>query len=141
MLCVFRPRKLLSVGLQHATGNDSSESFQTLNQVSSMDESSPPAPASPSAEKRPASKRRKLRNGTVSCWTCKLRKVRCEYDASTSAVRNGCRRQATNCISQDFAEDSLEYASGGDNQQVGARLVQMEALIQHLTTQLSTRTT
>lgn len=108
--------------------------------TSSMVDSSPPAHAPPSAEERPAPKGRKLRKGTVSCWECKRRKIRCEYDASTSAICNSCRRRGSNCISQEYAEDSPESVSGGNNQQIGARLHRVEALLKHLTTQLSIHT-
>jgi hypothetical protein len=54
-----------------------------------------------------ASKRRKIRKGTRSCWECKRRKLRClfEHGEPTNAICIGCRRRGTKCVSQEFPEE------------------------------------
>ncbi|KAK2758261.1 hypothetical protein FQN54_004106 [Arachnomyces sp. PD_36] len=52
-------------------------------------------------------KRRKVRKGTHSCWECKRRKMKCRFDPRiVSAACNGCRRRGSQCISQEFPEDT-----------------------------------
>jgi len=58
-------------------------------------------------ESESASKRRKIRKGTRSCWECKRRKLRClfEHGSPTNAICIGCRRRGTTCVSQEFPEE------------------------------------
>ena len=53
------------------------------------------------ASLEPDAKRRKLRKGTRSCWDCKKRKVRCNFENETDTVCVPCRRRGATCISQD----------------------------------------
>ncbi|TPX09898.1 uncharacterized protein E0L32_008920 [Thyridium curvatum] len=98
----------------------------------------------------PDPKRRKIRKGTRSCWACKRRKVRCDFDDepftsdahhddATPAVCKGCRQRGTACVGQDFPEDSdpgsgflPSQAAVGGVRQVGDRLGRMEALVERL---------
>ncbi|KAL7905216.1 hypothetical protein GGI35DRAFT_471775 [Trichoderma velutinum] len=75
-------------------------------------------------------KRRKIRKGTRSCWECKRRKIRCVFDnAAEDALCFGCQRRGTTCVSQEFPE---EEQSGGRAQQMGDRIVRVEALVEQL---------
>jgi hypothetical protein len=52
-----------------------------------------------------SAKRRKVRKGTRSCWSCKRRKVRCVFRSDSDAVCFTCTRRGTNCVSQIFYDD------------------------------------
>jgi hypothetical protein len=94
--------------------------------------SSGPSVSGPVAEgsRELEAKRRKIRKGTRSCWECKRRKVRCEFDnAAEDALCFGCQRRGTTCVSQEFPE---EEQSGGRARQMGDRIVRVEALVEQL---------
>lgn len=74
----------------------------------------------------PEAKRRRVRKGTHSCWTCKRRKVRCTFASSTDATCIICRRRGTKCISQDLPEDISQ------NEDSVGRIVRVEALVNQL---------
>ncbi|KAL5354232.1 hypothetical protein ACLOAV_000319 [Pseudogymnoascus australis] len=71
-------------------------------------------------------KRRRVRKGTHSCWTCKRRKVRCTFASSTDATCIICRRRGTKCISQDLPEGTSQ------NEDSAGRIVRVEALLNQL---------
>lgn len=81
----------------------------------------------------PPAKRRKVRKGTQSCWTCKRRKVRCIFSVATNAVCDNCVKRKTQCISQEYPDvkDSTsyghEYALGVED-----RLSRVEDILQTL---------
>lgn len=79
----------------------------------------------------PATKRRKLRHGTTSCWECKRRKARCTFaDAGTAnSVCDGCKRRGTPCISQDLPD---QPAPTGSNRHLVDRLGKVEAVVDRL---------
>ncbi|KAH6869766.1 hypothetical protein B0T10DRAFT_553603 [Thelonectria olida] len=77
----------------------------------------------------PAPKRRKLRNGTTSCWECKRRKARCSLARTDDSVCDGCKRRGTPCISQDLPD---QPARDGSNRQLIDRLGQVEAVVDRL---------
>ncbi|EOA86844.1 uncharacterized protein SETTUDRAFT_89557 [Exserohilum turcica Et28A] len=60
-------------------------------------------------------KRRKIRKGTTSCWTCKKRKVKCIFTGS-DAVCEACRRRDTPCVLQDEPEESIYDRRNTDGQ-------------------------
>lgn len=49
-------------------------------------------------------KRKRLRQGTHSCWECKRRKERCTRDPADPTLCHGCRRRSTACVSQEVPE-------------------------------------
>ncbi|KAK4505382.1 hypothetical protein PRZ48_003345 [Zasmidium cellare] len=50
-------------------------------------------------------KRRKLRKGTTSCWECKRRKVKCEYEEDHEKPPcRPCVQRGLNCVSQELPE-------------------------------------
>ncbi|KAL5376017.1 hypothetical protein DPSP01_010749 [Paraphaeosphaeria sporulosa] len=79
----------------------------------------------------PATKRRKVRKGTQSCWECRRRKVRCIFAATTTSVCNNCTRRKTPCVSQELLETSyLDFPPG--DEQLGVRLGRVEELLGRL---------
>ncbi|KAI0472754.1 hypothetical protein GGR56DRAFT_697403 [Xylariaceae sp. FL0804] len=81
------------------------------------------ASAAGATQPPPASKRRKIRKGTRSCWECKRRKIRCTYQVPQSAICDGCRSRRTKCVSQALcdeaesppAEQRPAHGSGGSS--------------------------
>ncbi|KAG8169240.1 hypothetical protein KVR01_001989 [Diaporthe batatas] len=62
-------------------------------------------------EFEPPVKRRKIRKGTKSCWECRKRKIKCQFDGPEDAVCVGCKQRDTACRSQEF-DDSSGIAGG-----------------------------
>jgi hypothetical protein len=77
-----------------------------------------------------AKRRRKIRKGTRSCWECKRRKIRCNFDSEAAAVCNGCQNRGTKCVSQEFPEEAS--APADRSRQMGERIVRVEALVEQL---------
>jgi hypothetical protein len=83
--------------------------------------------ASTPVRTEPNFKRRKIRKGTSSCWECKHRKRRCEFEPESSSVCVSCQRRGTPCISQEYEEHPEdEYKALGDN------IDRVEDLLSHL---------
>ncbi|KAI1092652.1 hypothetical protein F5B19DRAFT_483249 [Rostrohypoxylon terebratum] len=53
----------------------------------------------------PEAKRRKIRKGTHSCWECRRRKIRCQYNPATASICIGCEARGTTCVSQEFPDE------------------------------------
>ena len=68
---------------------------------------------------------RKCRKGTLSCWACKKRKVRCNYTKADPTC-DGCRIRNIQCISQDFPDEPNKINSSSP---ISDRLVRVEALL------------
>ncbi|OKL60678.1 hypothetical protein UA08_03952 [Talaromyces atroroseus] len=84
-------------------------------------------PPSSTARSSPAFRRQKLRKGTFSCWECKTRKIRCEYESPSDSACKSCQRRGVQCISQEYIEvkrDGYEH--------VGERIENVEAMINRL---------
>ncbi|KAL1907577.1 hypothetical protein Sste5344_006591 [Sporothrix stenoceras] len=95
-----------------------------------------------------ATKRRKIRKGTHSCWACKRKKIRCTFsapdgtpldpdeigdaEAFAGLVCDGCRRRRTPCVSQDLPETTALSAAANHSRHVDDRLGRMEALVEML---------
>jgi hypothetical protein len=73
-------------------------------------------------------KRRKLRKGTSSCWACKKRKVKCVFSKLSDTLCISCRQRGSECVTQEFPEVSLDAT----RQQMGDRIVRVEALLDQL---------
>lgn len=63
-------------------------------------------------------KRRRLRKGTHSCWECKRRKMRCMFDPN-SITCNGCRQRGSQCISQEFPDEPLNFIEKATGSEIG----------------------
>jgi len=71
-------------------------------------------------------KRRKTRKGTFSCWECKHRKRRCEFQASSTSCAY-CQRNGTTCVRQEFPDPAEQNYDNSEN-----RLSKVESLVQQL---------
>jgi hypothetical protein len=91
-------------------------------------DSTPGQKRHPEADALAASKRRKLRKGTQSCWECKRRKSKCIFSGA-SEVCDFCKRRGTDCVSQEVTE---KPPPPGSNKHIVDRLGEVEALVQHL---------
>lgn len=80
------------------------------------------------------SKRRKVRKGTSSCWECKHRKKRCDFQPGSTACVF-CLDNRLECVSQEFAEPINGY------EKFGQRIDQIEGLVKQLVQQRSKMTT
>ncbi|KAJ5127033.1 hypothetical protein N7448_007812 [Penicillium atrosanguineum] len=79
-------------------------------------------------------KRRKTRKGTSSCWECRHRKKRCDFEPeSTTCVF--CLRHRLECVSQEFSETTNGY------EKVGQRIDQIEGLVEQLIQQRKGKST
>lgn len=83
--------------------------------------------------RNPIAKRRKLRKGTFSCWECKRRKTRCEFQPASSPVCVSCKCRKLPCISQEFPEPA-------DNayEEVERRIIHVEGLVSQFVQQKRT---
>lgn len=87
--------------------------------------------ASPELDR--ASKRRKLRKGTTSCWDCKKRKVKCTFDATSETECIACRRRGLVCMSQDQPEEVLQAHDAEVNRDTLVdRMHRVESLLEQL---------
>lgn len=75
-------------------------------------------------------KRKRLRKGTHSCWSCKRRKVRCAFASETDITCIACRRRDTKCISQELPEELNHTEESSD------RINRVEALLNQLVKQV-----
>lgn len=71
---------------------------------------------------------RKCRKGTISCWACKKRKVRCNFVKGDSTC-DGCKIRDIACISQEFPDESDQVKS---NNPIPERLGRVEALLERV---------
>ncbi|KAJ5094209.1 hypothetical protein N7456_010070 [Penicillium angulare] len=77
-----------------------------------------------------ASKRRKVRKGTRSCWECRQRKMKCILTRPTDNICVRCHRRGIKCVSQEYPEEitpSLDRSL-----QVSDRLIRVENLVEEL---------
>lgn len=77
-------------------------------------------------------KRRKIRKGTFSCWECKHRKTRCEFESASNTTCLSCQRRGLPCISQECADP--ESNSRDDAEE---HVVHLESLFSQLIQQRS----
>lgn len=91
----------------------------------------------------PATKRRKVRKGTISCWACNRRKVRCVFTLDTNTACDNCIRRKTSCVSQEYIDaEQLELHKKRKETGVEARLSRVEEVLQQLLQKAdATRTT
>jgi len=85
------------------------------------------------AGNQPSIKRRKVRKGTISCWACNRRKVRCVFTLDTNAACDNCVRRKTPCVSQEYIDAAeLELPKKRKAAGVEARLSRVEEVLQQL---------
>jgi Fungal Zn(2)-Cys(6) binuclear cluster domain len=78
----------------------------------------------PTARSGPDFKRQKIRKGTFSCWECKNRKIRCEYQSPAESACKSCQRRNVQCVSQEYVE-----VKPNDYGHVGERIENVEAMV------------
>ncbi|CAI7632557.1 unnamed protein product [Penicillium bialowiezense] len=89
----------------------------------------------PALEPRP--KRRKVRKGTSSCWDCKNRKKRCEFESDSKSGCVSCRRRGIPCISQASAHTADDEHNGYEG--VSQHIDRVEDLVRQLVHQRGAR--
>ncbi|KAK4031636.1 transcription factor sdnS [Parachaetomium inaequale] len=75
-------------------------------------------------------KRRKVRKGTHSCWECRRRKIRCQFDSENDAACLPCQARGSPCRGQEYA-DTPRLAQQQDRG-VAQRLSRLEDLMAKL---------
>ncbi|KAH6987198.1 hypothetical protein EDB80DRAFT_767756 [Ilyonectria destructans] len=76
----------------------------------------------------PASKRRKVRKGTRSCWECRRRKIKCEFSSDEDPVCVGCITRESRCVSQEEAAEPVP----APDRRLAQRLGRLEELMEKL---------
>ncbi|KJZ71807.1 hypothetical protein HIM_08827 [Hirsutella minnesotensis 3608] len=76
-----------------------------------------------------ASRQRKVRKGTSSCWECKRRKMKCLMPSPSDNVCIACRRRGSACVSQRYPEGTTPTTSVLRDRD---RIVRVEAMVQRL---------
>merc|ERR1711975_85075 len=81
----------------------------------------------------PASKKRKVRKGTHSCWECRRRKIKCTFARDIDLVCVNCEAKGASCVSQEtpLDDDNLPTPSSHPASSTSSR-PQDEALAQRL---------
>ncbi|KAJ4184450.1 hypothetical protein NW767_013208 [Fusarium falciforme] len=77
----------------------------------------------------PSTKRRKVRKGTRSCWECRRRKIKCQFNSDEDAICVGCLQRETTCISQEYVQ---EPAAPTQDKRLAQRLGRLEMLMEKL---------
>lgn len=86
-------------------------------------------------DNQPEYGKRKIRKGTLSCWECKRRKVRCTYTDPLGSTCDGCERRKVSCMTQDFPDRPAPLDCNG---QVFDRLTRLEKVVHRLVEKIDT---
>lgn len=81
----------------------------------------------PLNKNKPGFKRQKLRKGTFSCWECKNRKIRCEFQSPNNSICKFCQERGFDCLSQEYVAVD---GHGTDN--VSQRIDDVEKMVSQL---------
>ncbi|OIW29240.1 hypothetical protein CONLIGDRAFT_411750 [Coniochaeta ligniaria NRRL 30616] len=79
-------------------------------------------------------RRRKVRKGTHSCWECRRRKIKCQYDSSSDTVCLPCQARGSQCQSQEYVDESKTIPPPDRRlaQRLGRLEEMMEKLMDHI---------
>ncbi|KAJ4395802.1 hypothetical protein N0V93_000016 [Gnomoniopsis smithogilvyi] len=80
----------------------------------------------------PPAKRRKVRKGTRSCWECRRRKIKCQFNKPEDAICIGCKQRGTTCRSQEFADDGAAEPGHKSEPPLARRLDRLEQMMERL---------
>ncbi|KAG6359007.1 hypothetical protein INS49_012527 [Diaporthe citri] len=80
----------------------------------------------------PPFKRRKIRKGTKSCWECRKRKIKCQFDGPDDAVCVGCKQRETACRSQEFDDSSGPEPGQKPEPPLAKRLDRLEQMMERI---------
>ncbi|KAF7561061.1 hypothetical protein G7046_g3062 [Stylonectria norvegica] len=75
-----------------------------------------------------SNKKRKIRKGTRSCWECRRRKIKCQFNSEEDATCVGCVARETVCVSQEFIHDVAPVP----DRRLAQRLGRLEELMEKL---------
>ncbi|KAM5353586.1 hypothetical protein ACJ41O_000236 [Fusarium nematophilum] len=78
----------------------------------------------------PPSKRRKVRKGTRSCWECRRRKIKCQFNNEDDETCIGCLQRETPCVSQEYVPEPS--AAPAQDKRLAQRLGRLEELMERL---------
>ncbi|KAF3760886.1 hypothetical protein M406DRAFT_267438 [Cryphonectria parasitica EP155] len=85
----------------------------------------------------PPAKRRKVRKGTRSCWECKRRKIKCQFDAPDDAVCIGCKQRGTICRSQEYDDENAPEPGQKSDPPLARRLDRLEQMMERIVDKIS----
>ncbi|KAB5571769.1 hypothetical protein GE09DRAFT_1096793 [Coniochaeta sp. 2T2.1] len=85
-------------------------------------------------------RRRKVRKGTHSCWECRRRKIKCQYDSTSDTICLPCQARGSQCQSQEYVDESKTIPPPDRRlaQRLGRLEEMMEKLMDHIKPQSST---
>lgn len=83
--------------------------------------------SAPLIKNKPGFKRQKLRKGTFSCWECKNRKIRCEFQSPNNPVCKSCQQRGLDCMSQEYVA-----IDGHGSDKVSQRIDDVETMVSQL---------
>lgn len=79
----------------------------------------------------PPAKRRKVRKGTHSCWECRRRKIKCQFEAEDT-ICIGCKQRGSDCRSQEFDDDNAPESGQKADPPLARRLDKLEQMMGRL---------
>ncbi|ROV99591.1 hypothetical protein VPNG_07765 [Cytospora leucostoma] len=79
----------------------------------------------------PPAKRRRVRKGTKSCWECRRRKIKCQFDTSDDVICIGCKQREAVCRSQEYDNDDAP-APGQKDPLLTRRLDRLEQMMEQI---------
>lgn len=79
-------------------------------------------------------RRRRVRKGTHSCWECRRRKIKCQFDSSSDTICLPCQARGTPCQSQEYVDESKTIPPPDRRlaQRLGRLEEMMEKLMDHI---------
>ncbi|ROV90481.1 hypothetical protein VMCG_09813 [Cytospora schulzeri] len=80
----------------------------------------------------PPSKRRKVRKGTKSCWECRRRKIKCQFDNPDDINCIGCKQRGTVCRSQEYDDDNAPEPGQRSDPPLTRRLDRLEQMMERI---------
>ncbi|KAK7746258.1 hypothetical protein SLS53_002217 [Cytospora paraplurivora] len=83
----------------------------------------------------PPAKRRRVRKGTKSCWECRRRKIKCQFDNSDDIKCIGCEQREAVCRSQEYDNDNAPEP-GQKDPPLTRRLDRLEQMMEQIVDRL-----
>lgn len=80
----------------------------------------------------PPTKRRKVRKGTKSCWECRRRKIKCQFDNPDDINCIGCKQRGAVCRSQEFDDDNAPEPGQRPDPPLTRRLDRLEQMMERI---------
>ncbi|KUI72681.1 hypothetical protein VM1G_08266 [Cytospora mali] len=80
----------------------------------------------------PPAKRRKVRKGTKSCWECRRRKIKCQFDNPDDITCIGCKQRGAVCRSQEYDDDNAPEPGQKPDPPLTRRLDRLEQMMERI---------